>query len=487
MRLLARAPQVGVYVCGRGVFGIECRRAASGMEVVRTFGEPFALRTARDAADHLTGVLSAAGIARADVSMVVRGFGVAHHHLQLPPAADSLIGPIVEREVRRLEPHLTDCVVQWAAMPPLEPASPTTPPQRSVFAIAAPAETVGAFESGLAAAGHRLKHLTALPVAAQRLLDQFDSGDGTIATIVPLPDGAYIGFSLAGGIRLIVEPPLPSDMAHEAAALAEEVDLAAMFVRQQFRGATTDRVVLVGARASLQDLKTSLADRMRVPVKHLEADALAPVGFVALAAVLDGDTALPQSLGGATRQRAVARGLSRLESISIAAVVILALVGFWTIVETARSMTAGRSLAAAQQRLERDAFTLAPARATAEQRRLVRNAMDAVQLASIDRVRLQTALAGIASAARLPVRIDSLHLVRADAGWRAVLTGDVESSTNARAVQALHELYREIPQRVTVDSVRLDRLNYTDADGSRGIGAVRFQLSFAILPAAARP
>lgn len=487
MRFLSRAPQVGVYVCGRGVFGIECRRTGSGMEVVRTFGEPFALRTANDASDHLVGVLAAAGIERADVSMVVRGFGVAHHSLQLPPAADSLIGPIVEREVRRLEPHLGDCVVQWTSMPPVEPASATTPPQRSVFAIAAPAETVRAFESGLAAAGHRLKHLTALPVAAQRLLDQFDSGDGTIATIAPLPDGAYIGFSLAGGIRLIVEPPLPSDMAHEAAALAEEVDLAAMFVRQQFRGANTDRVVLVGARASLQELKTSLADRMRVPVKQLEADALTPVGFVALAAVLDGNTAVPQSLGGATRQRARARGLSRIESVSVAAVVILALVGFWTVVETARSMSAGYSLAAAHQRLERDAFRLTPARATADQRRLVRNALEAVQLATTDRVRLQVALAGIASAARAPVRVDSLRLVRADAGWRAVLTGDVESSTNARAVQALHELYRELPQRVAVDSVHLDRLSYTDADESRGLGAVRFQLSFAIVPQVARP
>jgi hypothetical protein len=487
MKLLGRAVSVGVYLCPRGVFGIECQPASNGMEVVRTFGDPFGLRTPEEAADHLVSVLSAAGISRADVSAAVRGFGVAHHTLQLPPASDDVLGPIIDREVRRLEPHLGDCVVQWMPLPALEPASTAAPPQRSVFAMAAPTELVGALQSRLGAARHRLRHLTTLPVAMQRLLDQFDSGTGTIATIAPLPDGAYIAFSLAGAVRLIVEPPLPSDVSHEAAALAEEVDLAAMFVRQQFRGANTDRVVLVGARASLQELKTSLSERLRAPAKQLEADNLSPVGFVALGAVLDSQEAVPQSLGGSTRSRAVARGLSRLETVSLAAVVILALVGFWTMAESVRSIRAGSALADAQQRIEREAFGLAPARATAEQRRVVRNALDAVQLAATDRQRFQTVLAGIAEATRFPVRIDTLRLTRVDAGWRAVLNGDVESTTNARAVQALHELYRDIPRRLPVDSVHLDRLSYAEGEQAEGIGAVRFQLSFAINAAPARP
>ena len=487
MTLLGRPAQVGAYICPRGVFGIECRAAASGMEVVRTFGDPFGLRSPQEAAEQMISVLSAAGIAHANVSAVVRGFGIAHHTLQLPPAADSILGPIIEREVRRLEPHLGECVVQWMSLPALEPANSAAPPQRAVFAMAAPTETIAVLESHLVAAGHRLRHVTTLPVAMQRLLDQFDSGTGTIATIAPLPDGAYIGFSLAGGVRLIVEPPLPADVDHEAAALAEEVDLAAMFVRQQFRGANTDRVVLVGARPSLLELKASLSERLRVPAKQLEADDLSPVGFVALGAVLDSQEAIPQSLGGSTRERAISRGLSRLETASLAALVVLALVGFWTVAEAVRSMRAGSALAAAHRRIERDAFGLAPARATAEQRRVVRDALDAVQLASTDRQRLQSALAGIAEAARYPVRVDSLRLVRADAGWRAVLSGDVASSTNARAVQALHELYREIPRRLPVDSVRLDRLSYTDGEQTEGVGAVSFQLSFAINPLAGRP
>ena len=150
--------------------------------------------------------LQSAGIARASVSVAMRGFGVAHHSLQLPPASDALLGPVIEREVRRLEPHLGDCVVQWMSLPPLESgvsAPPGVPPQRSIFATAAPSDVVAAFEHRLHDAGHRLEHLTTLPVAVQRLLEQFDSGTGTIATVLPLPDGAYIGFTLSGGVRLV--------------------------------------------------------------------------------------------------------------------------------------------------------------------------------------------------------------------------------------------------------------------------------------------
>ena len=480
MTLLRRAAQVGVYICPRGVFGIECRAAASGIEVVRAFGEPFTLKTANDAAAQVNTVLADAGIHNADVSVAIRGFGVAHHSLLLPPAADSVLTPVIEREIRRLEPHLTDAVVQWMALPALEPAANAAPPQRSVFAMAAPAETIRTIEAQVATAGHRLRHVTTLPVVIQRLLDQFDSGTGTIATVAPLPDGAYIGFSLAGGVRLVVEPPLPSDIAHEAPALGEEVDLAAMFVRQQFRGANTDRVVLVGSRPSLSELKTSLADRLRVPVKQLEAESLSPVGFVALGAVLDAQAEVPQSLGGASRQHAASRGLTRLETVSLAAVVVLALVGFWTVAETVRSIRAGAALESVQRRVEREAFGLAPARETADQRRVVREALAAIELSAGDRQQLQQALAGIADVARIPVRVDSLRMVRGDRGWRAILSGTVSSSTNARAVQALHELYRQLPRRLPIDSMRLDRLSYPEGDDTEGVGAVRFQLSFGV-------
>lgn len=480
MRLPGRAPLIGAYVSPRGVVAIECRRSSGGFEIGRVFDVPLALKSPGEAADHAVSVLQSAGVVGAHVSVAMRGFGVAHQTLQFPPASDEILGPIIEREVRRLEPHLTDCVVNWLAQPPLDPAGANAPTQRAFLATAAPAETVQALDNALRTAGHHLSHLTALPVAIQRVLDQFDSGTGAIVTIASLPDGGYIGFSLNGGVRLIVEPPLPQDAEHEAAALGEEVELATMFVRQQFRGANIDRIVLVGVKESLVDLKAQLADRMKVPAKQLEAEGLGPAGFVALGAVLDGQAADAQSIGGTSRLRARTRPQSRLEMASYAALLVLALAGLWTIGETARTVMAKSRLRTAQQRVEQDAFGLAPVRATADQRRLVRDAIAAVQVVTADRVGLQETLAGIAAVVRPPARLDSLRLSRDDAGWRATLGGVVESSTNARAVQSVHDLYRELPQRIRLDSLRLDKLTYADESASESAPIVRFQLSFRV-------
>jgi hypothetical protein len=482
-----RAPRVGAYVCPRGVFIVECRPAADGVEVERSIDAPFGLRSSDEAADHLVAVLQSAGIARANVSVIIRGFGVTQHILQLPPASDALLAPVIEREVRRLEPQLGELALQWMALPPLENVMgpPGGPVHRSILATAAPVDVVAAFEQRLQSAGHRLGHLTTLPIAVHRILEQFDSGTGTVATVLPLPDGAYIAFALSGGVRLIVDPPLPQDQAHEAAALAEEVDLAAMFVRQQFRGAHIDRVVLIGTRPSLSELKGAAGERLRIPVKQIEAETLTPVAFVALGAVLDASAADPQSLGGATRARSMSPVLSGggLETVSLVAVFLMTLVAFWTIAETVRTVRADRALRTALHQIRRDDSGLAPVRETAAQRRMVSHALRAVRLSATDRVEVQSALAGVGAVMRPPAHLDSLRLAWSDGLWRAVVVGGIESTSNARAVQALHDFYRELPHRVPLDSLRLDRLTYggvgSDADDAEG-GSVRFQLSFAL-------
>lgn len=492
MMLGARVPRIGAYVCPRGVFAVECVPAAGGIEVRRAFGEPLGLRNAGEAAERLVTVLHAAGVTRARVSVAIRGFGVAHHTLQLPPAADAVLDAVIEREVRRLEPHLAECVVQWMPLPDVEgslPGPQAGPPQRAIFASAAPREVVTALEERLRAAGHRLEHLTTLPVAAQRVVEQFDSGSGTVATVTALPDAAYIAFSLEGGVRLIVEPPLPQDAAHEASALAEELELAVTFVRQQFRGTAVDRVALLGSRPSMADLRDSVGDRLGVPAKQIEGETLAPAALIALGSVIDGGAARPLSLGGATRARHQSPAMSRLETASLVAVFVLALAAFWTVAETVRTVRADRALQSAVRRVEQDDFGLATLRSTAEQRRLVANALEAVRVSATDRAHVQGALAALAVAMPAPVRIDTLRLAWTDGRWRAVVGGAIASSSNARAVQVLHDVYRELPQRLAVDSLRLDQLTYGEEgpdDPVAGGGLVRFQLSFALRNASGR-
>ena len=60
----------------------------------------------------------------------------------------------------------------------------------------------------------------------------------------------------------------------------------------------------------------------------------------------------------------------------------------------------------------------------------------------------------------------------------------ISGPTVTRAVQTLHDLYREIPERMTVDSLRLDELSYSDSDDPEtGAPVVRFRFFFEIPPA----
>ena len=476
MRFMRRASLVGAYVCPRGVYTIECKRDGGSIAVERRFEVSVQVDNPTSAADQVIRALRSAMITNADVAIAIRGFGVAHHVLQMPPATDELLTPIVDREVRRLEPQLVNPVVGWTPLPPLD-VGPETSPQRSLLAAAIPADVVQAIEQRLQAAGYRLLHLTALPSAMQRLLEEFDPATDSTAFVAPLPDGAFIGFSLNGALRLIVEPPSQQDAEHEAAALAEEVELGVMFVRQQFRTTQIDRITLVGSKVSLSDAETALTERLHVPAKRLSVRDLSPAALTALGAVLDAQATAPLSLGGATLGTRELRAQSTLTSISFAALVLVALLGAWLMTELVREKRASSALHTAQRRVEQDAFGLAPLRSTADQRRMFRDAVAALRLVATDRAELQQVLSGIAATVRPPVRIDSLRLSRAATGWVGNLAGTVSGTTNARAVQTLHDLYRELPLRLTTDSLHLDELAYADAQDDAGAALVRFQLS----------
>jgi hypothetical protein len=315
----------------------------------------------------------------------------------------------------------------------------------------------------------------------ERLLEEFDTGSESAALVAPLPDGAFLGFSLSGGLRLIVEPPLPEDGTHEAAALAEEVELGTMFVSQQFRGAQIGRIALVGSKASLGDAESALSERLHVPVAQLGVDDLSPASFAALGAVLDAESPKPLSVGGETRKAADKRPLSALESISIAAVLILALLGAWALTETVRAMRAANALQAARRQIEQESFGIGPLRSTADQRKLVRDAVAAMHIVESDKVELQEALTGIAAVLGGRAQLDTLHLERVSSRWRAIIGGSVGGTTNARAVQTLNDLYRELPLRASADSMHLDQLAYADSSSADSESStVRFQMSFGI-------
>lgn len=468
---------VGVYLCPRGAYVAECRFRGGGVEIARTHAVPAHLVAAEQAASHLLNVLAAAGLRRARVAVTMRGFDIGHHVLSLPPAKEGLLGPIIDREVRRLEPHLEDPVIGWLPLPP-EPATPEAPSQLHILAAAAPRTVVEVLERALRSAGHTLTHLTAIPAAVQRLQEEFDGEGSTGALVLPLPDGAFLGFFLWRALRLAVEPPLQEQEAPDASSLAEELELGAMFVRQQFRGAQVERVTVAAPASVIPDADEAIAHKMGVPTSRLDVHGLGTAELAALGAVLDSRAAQPLSLGGsvgATR-RTAARGA--LQTAAVLAVAATFLVGGWTVYQAVAARRAAAELLDARRRVEQESFGIRPLRETADRRKLIRDAVTALRLTAGDRLELVRLLGGVAGAVVDPVSLDSLHLDRGSDGWVAAMAGRVTAPTNGRAVQALHEFYRDLPARLSVEQLTLEQLTYAD---SAGLGIVRFQLSF-VLP-----
>lgn len=470
---------VGVYVCPRGIFGVECRRRAAGLEVLRSFDAHGRVATVRDAARQLGELLAQHDIKRSEIAIAVRGFGAGHHVLSFPRAADSLLDAIVAREVRRIEPQMTDPAVAWTRLADEDDADADQHDQADVLAAALPQAAARELTTAIRAAGHSLLHLTVLSVAVHRLTEEFVPPDGTTALVAQLPDGPFIGFTVDGAIRLAVEPPVhQDDELPDAAALADEAELGTVFVRQQFRGAQVTRATVIASNESYPELESALGARLEVPINRLPLTGLSPGGVAAFGAVLDARARHPVALAGRTVQRGSGRSAAPMQFTTLATLVVAAIAGVWALSEALIAQSAATALRDARRRIGVESSNFAPARETADRRKLVRDAVTALQVAQGDRSALQRSVASIAGTVTDAVSLDSLVLEHGPSGWQAIMGGRVAAQTNGLAVQSLSTFYRDLSRLVSVESLSLRRLSYADTTGT---SLVHFEIMFGVL------
>jgi hypothetical protein len=300
--------------------------------------------------------------------------------------------------------------------------------------------------------------------------------------VAQLPDGPFIGFSVDGAIRLAVEPPVgQEDELPDAAALAEEAELGTVFVRQQFRGAQVTRASVIASNESYPELESAFGARLDVPITRLPLAGLSPGGVAAFGAVLDARSRHPVALAGKTAERRSGQSAPTLRLTTIATLVVAAIVGAWTVSEALLARSGAQALRDARRRIEFESSTLAPARETADRRRLIRDAGAALRAAESDRTALQRGLTSIAGAVPDVVYLDSLVLEHVPSGWQATVGGSVVGPTSGLAVQSLSGFYRDLSQLASVESLALKRLSYADTT-SRSL--VHFEIMFGVL---ARP
>jgi Tfp pilus assembly protein PilN len=466
---------IGAYVCPRGVFGIECRHHRSGLEVLGAFQTPVRISSAAEGASLLANSLAQAGIRNAEIVVALRGFDVVHHLLAFPSAADNILKPNIEREIRNLEPQLVDPVVAWLRLPP-EPVAagePATPPQFLVAAI--PRGVADAVAGAISSAGHSLLHLTALSVACHRLAEEFVSPTEATALVAQLPDGPYLGFTVGGVVRFVVEPSVkPDDASSEAAALGEEVELGAMFVRQQFHGAQIARATVVVSDDAYPEVESAIGAWLGVPVSRLAVRNLSAGALAAFGAILDSRSAQCVSLGGRITRR-VEREPPVLQIAAIATLALAAMVLIWAVAGALSAGTAARALRIARQQIDRESHDITPLREIAGRRKLVADAVAMMQEVASERKELQRGLAAIFSAVPASVQLDSVSIERVGNGWSAWMAGTVRGQTSDDADRRLNDFYRALPRAVPSDSLTPQQFVHAD---SAGVSSVRFQLTF---------
>jgi hypothetical protein len=470
---------VGAYLCPRGVFGVECQERSKGLEVIRSFESFARISSPVDGIRQLDRALQQHDIKRANLAIAVRGFGAVHHVLAFPQTNDNILDAVVQREVRRLEPQLSDPVVAWMRLAPEEGAAEQAS-QADVLTAALPGDVVRGIAATIEQAGHSLLHLTVLSSAMHRLAEEFLPDTEPAALVCQLPDGPFIGYSLAGAIRLAVEPPVrDEDPLPDAAALSDEAELGALFVRQQFRGAQINQAVAVASDETYADVEAALGVRLMVPITRVPLEALSPGSVAAFGAVLDARAAKPASIAGRLSRRSGGGAATSLQLASTAALVLTTIVGVLALGIAWKARGTAASLREVRRRIEVESSALQPALATTDRRRIVRDAVLALQNAHGDRAALRQSIASIADAVSGPVSLDSIVLRRSEKGWQAALGGMVVGQTSGAAVQSLSGFTTQLGRLASVDSVTLRQLSYADTTGR---SLVRFELVFGVTP-----
>ncbi len=430
------------------------------------------------AAERLADLVESLGGRGRSLNLALSGFESSYQVLELPPAERKLLQPVVERELKRLEPNIVQPVVGFSFDSPTWHGPKTAPP--GVLAAAIPRSTLEILVGTLERRGIALGHLTVTPQAMQRLYEVFCGAEDPVLLVLVIPELTVIAAFVEGRVRLCWESNVRTAPggAIDRDVLAGRLAAARHFVQQISRGRAPAKVFLSAdpeERPLLEDLISRAIPVSCEPLGPLQA---APGALLALGASLDAASAdrmdlLPDSLKPQVAPEPRLRAM-------VAAVCTLAIAaagwGAWT----------GLSRAAASSREGNDLEALAALEARLE-------ALEPILLerkAHANRVAL---LGELAARRRLPpslldaiglatppaVQLDTITIERGEGGWQARVSGRGAGVHAASAMSSVDQMFRELARLVPSASVTLTDLSDTGSDRA-GEASVRFALALTL-------
>ncbi len=480
----------GALVAHDGITLVEYRAERDGLRVIDQWHDAGRSASIDEALSRLTSLVTTIGVARPRIAIAVEQFGVLHHLMTLPAADDSVLLPIVKREVQRVF-GVTDPIVTFSRGAVHERRNAaradvhTAPSQ--LFVAAAPASTVDALAS-LGGRGMGVEMATAVPKAIHSLYEAASTSSEPTAVLVCLESGPHLAFFLDGRLELAIDPPiaLEGDRATMPMIL-DQVERGAVYFRQQFRGAAPARILLAARADEYDALASALESRLTAQVKPLFNGARSPEAVVAMGAVLEARRERPldiyphpPTLGD--RASSALRGPNAFVAVAAA---VAAIAAVWSVDQVVGLSSVRRENAALRGALAAAVPMIEPMRRVAEQRADVVKQATFLRGTTAERDLVTRTLASLGASASSGIVFDSIRVSRTRAGWSGAVQGRSRGAGASQAVYALDNFLRAVRGQPNVTSATLDDFEFgSAADSAQAIGggsvSIHFHLSFVI-------
>jgi hypothetical protein len=471
----------GALVAHDGVTLVEFQTERTGIRVANQWTDSGRSATIDEALNRLTSLIATLGIRRGRLSVAIEQFGVVHHVMVLPPAADDVLRPVVKREVQRVF-GVPDPVVAFSRGAPQERREPARADEktapRQLFVAGAPSSTVDALASRLAMKGWTIDIATVVPKAMHALYEMGGAPLEPTAVLICLESGPHLAFFLDGRLELAIDPPIALEGDRPSvAAVLDQVERGAVYFRQQFRGATASRILLAAQADEYETLSSDLERRLSARVKPLVVGNASPEAVVAMGAVLEAGASspldhFPPPPTASERISAVIRGPNAVMLGAVAAAVIAVL---WGASQYTTLMSARRENERLRLTVREAIPAVEPMRQTAERRAGVMRQIDFVRRGIGERSALSKSLAGVASSLPDGVAFDSLLVARGADAWSVRIGGVSHGNSAAQAVGGLQAFLQSLRARPTISGTTLDNFDYVNADSLTPSNGVRIQ------------
>lgn len=439
-------------------------------------GEPFA--SVAEAATALADLAESLGARNRRLDLALCGFDTHYHILELPPASEKLLRPVVEREVKELEPQLAQPVIAFSYQTPHWSKPKTL--AAAVLAAAAPTSTIELIAATLEGRNIELGHVTVVPQAMQRLYEVFGAQQDPTMLVMVTSALAVIAAFVEGRVRLCWESnvrAVPGGPVDEG-VLGGRLSAARHFIQQTSRGQLPSIVLVSAEPAERQAVEKLIREAVTANCQPLGPPHASPGALLALAASLDADSSdrldlLPSHLKPSAAAGLGPRGVAA--GIGTFAVAVAGWMAWTALSRVDSSYVSSRSVdsLAALERQLRGIEPVLLARKQHAERLAVLKAL------SGERSVPSALLAAIARATPSAVQLDTIRIERVENGWQGWAIGRGAGTHAAAAMRSIDQMFRELRQLLPDASVSFAHLS--DAAQERaGEVLVRFSITIAL-------